>query len=69
VTENDVIALFPQEWLRDPQSPFLRTAYHDVPWHESEFLRACVRLRQKKSAGSSEQELLQTLEAVRLSQL
>jgi hypothetical protein len=65
VTENDVIALFPQEWLRDPESPFLRTAYHDVPWEESDLLRACVRLRQKKSAGSSEQDLLRTLEAAR----
>jgi hypothetical protein len=66
VTENDTIALFPQEWLRDPESAYLRTAYHDVPWEERELLRACVRLGQKKSAGSSEQELLQTLSAVRL---
>ena len=65
VTENDVIALFPQEWLRAPESAFLRTAYHDVPWEERELLRACVRLRQKKSAGGFEQELVQTLSAVR----
>ena len=65
VTENDVIALFQQEWMRDPESPFLRSAYHDVPWEERELLRACVRLSQKKSAGRSEQELMQTLSAVR----
>jgi Carbamoyl-phosphate synthase L chain, ATP binding domain len=43
VTENDVIALFPQEWLRDPASTFLRSAYHDVPWQEPELLRASAR--------------------------
>jgi biotin carboxylase len=34
ITENDLIALFPQECLRDPASPFLESAYHDVPWSE-----------------------------------
>src|SRR5277367_6638419 len=43
MTENDTIALFPQEWLRDPSSAFLRSGYHDVPWGEPELLRACVR--------------------------
>jgi predicted ATP-grasp superfamily ATP-dependent carboligase len=66
VTEKEVIALFPQEWMRDAESPFLRSAYHDVPWEERELLLACVRLSQKKSAGRSEQELLQTLSAARV---
>lgn len=39
---SEVIALFPQEWLRDPRSEFLRTAYHDVPWDEPDLVRACV---------------------------
>jgi hypothetical protein len=43
VTENDTIALFPQEWARDPKSEFLQSAYHDVPWEESELIRSCVR--------------------------
>jgi len=43
VTDNEVIALFPQEWLRDPASPFLRSGYHDVPWDQPELLRACVQ--------------------------
>ena len=42
VTENDTIALFPQEWKRDPASPFLLSAYHDVPWEEPALIRACV---------------------------
>lgn len=43
VTDKDTIALFPQEWLRDPRSDFLRLAHHDVPWDEPVLLRACVR--------------------------
>lgn len=35
VTEQDVIALFPGEWHRDPASPYLRSAYHDIPWEEA----------------------------------
>lgn len=49
ISENDTIALFPQEWLRDPASPFLRSGYHDVPWEEPELLRACIR---KRGSGS-----------------
>jgi hypothetical protein len=40
VTDNDTIALFPQEWLRDATSPFLSSAYHDVPWSMPEFVEA-----------------------------
>jgi len=50
VTENDTIALFPQEWKRDPASPFLRSGYHDVPWDEPGLVRACVnKLRKQRS--------------------
>jgi hypothetical protein len=41
VTENDIITLFPQEWMRDPASPFLLSGYHDVPWEDPELIRAC----------------------------
>jgi hypothetical protein len=50
VTENDTIALFPQEWIRDTASPFLQSAYHDVPWRAPELVRACVANRRKHSA-------------------
>jgi hypothetical protein len=42
VTRNNVIALFPHEWQRNPASSFLLTAYHDVPWEEPELVRACI---------------------------
>ena len=34
-----MITLFPQEWRRDPASPFLRSTYHDVPWDEPDLLQ------------------------------
>jgi Carbamoyl-phosphate synthase L chain, ATP binding domain len=43
VTENDVITLFPKEWLRDPSSPYLRSGYHDVPWDQPELVRSCIQ--------------------------
>jgi hypothetical protein len=42
VTENPTIALFPQEWKRDPNSEFLFSCYHDVPWAELGLLGGCV---------------------------
>jgi hypothetical protein len=53
VTEKDTIALFPQEWIRDPESPFLRSAYHDIPWEEPELIRDCVSNRRKQSTWYS----------------
>lgn len=34
------VALFPREWQRDPNSPYLHDAYHDVPWNDSGLMRA-----------------------------
>jgi hypothetical protein len=42
LTANPVIALFPQEWRRDPHSAWLKTAYPDVPWDDPGVLRACL---------------------------
>lgn len=64
-TENETIALFPQEWMRDPASSFLRTAYHDVPWEEPELLRACVRHARKQSAGKAQPQWDAALSPVR----
>ncbi|MGA2376954.1 MAG: ATP-grasp domain-containing protein [Candidatus Sulfotelmatobacter sp.] len=53
ITEKDTIALFPQEWIRDAESPFLRLAYHDIPLQEPELIRDCVINYQKQSAWYS----------------
>jgi hypothetical protein len=43
LTARDVIALFPQEWRRDPASRLLREGYHDVPWESPDLVSACLR--------------------------
>jgi hypothetical protein len=45
VTTEQTIALFPQEWQRDPASPFIAGAYHDVPWDAPALVRAYVNQR------------------------
>jgi hypothetical protein len=37
-----LVAFFPEEWWRDPDSPFLHSTYHDVPWNDPPLLRYCV---------------------------
>jgi hypothetical protein len=49
LTDKDTITLFPHEWLRNPASPFIQSSYHDIPWEEPEFIRACVGTRQKQT--------------------
>jgi aspartokinase/homoserine dehydrogenase 1 len=53
VTESDTIALFPHEWARDPESEFLRTGYHDVPWDAPKLVHRGVLRGQKQSAWYS----------------
>ena len=66
VTDNNVIALFPQEWKRDPASPYLLSGYHDVPWDEPELIRACVRPRRKQWARYAAQELVRGIAPPRM---
>ncbi|HEX8817747.1 MAG TPA: ATP-grasp domain-containing protein [Terriglobales bacterium] len=49
VIENDTVALFPQEWIRDAASPYLRSAYHDVPVQSPELVEACLRKARKQT--------------------
>jgi hypothetical protein len=48
VSASDVVALFPQEWMRDPGSTFIEDAYHDVPWAEPDLLEMCIERAQKQ---------------------
>lgn len=36
------VALFPGEWRRNPRSPYLQEAMHDVPWREVALIRDCM---------------------------
>lgn len=56
VTEKDTIALFPQEWLRDSKSEYLRSAYHDVPWEEPELVNLCIKMSRKWASPKSHQD-------------
>ena len=67
VTKENTIALFPQEWIRDPASTYLQSAYHDVPWDKPELIRACVRVRRKQHAWYSQQSRLQEFSMARSS--
>jgi hypothetical protein len=51
VTDNETIAFFPQEWLRNPASSFLQSGFHDVPWQEADLMRMSLRRQRKWSAG------------------
>jgi len=64
ITDNDTIALFPHEWARDPQSEFLRTGYHDVPWDAPELVRACIRRSEKQSNWYSRDRVGQAVAAL-----
>jgi len=48
VTNRDVIALFPQAWVQNPDSEYLQSGYHDVPWDEPDLVRACMKLRMNR---------------------
>lgn len=40
---SDTIVFFPQAFRLNPQSPYLRDGYHDVPWQESRLFRELLR--------------------------
>jgi carbamoylphosphate synthase large subunit len=67
LTDKNTIALFPQEWIRDPSSPYLLCAYHDVPWDEPELVRDGIRRRGKLRAWVSQQKWLRFLAGTRIS--
>ena len=67
VTENPTVALFPQEWSRDPQSPMLNSAYHDIPWEEPDLIRYCLRKTRKWNDWRSLEKWIYILAAHRSS--
>jgi hypothetical protein len=40
--DHGTVALFPNEWARDPQSRLLQDAYHDVPWDDPSLLKTII---------------------------
>ncbi len=66
LTEKETIALFPQEWTRDPESPLLQSSYHDVPWDEPEFVRYYARKHWKRGDRKFQQEWIEQASMERL---
>jgi len=61
VTEKDTITLFPQEWMRDPASPFIQSGYHDVPWEEPELVRGCIQRALKQNSRKMRRNMEQAI--------
>jgi Carbamoyl-phosphate synthase L chain, ATP binding domain len=69
VTESDTIVLYPQEWIRNPRSPFIRSGYHDVPWGAPDLVLYCVQRRRKQRASYSQADCVQAVSSPRLPHL
>lgn len=41
--DNEIVAFFPQAVVWTPQSPFIRSGYHDVPWEQPHLVRELLR--------------------------
>jgi hypothetical protein len=63
-TDKNVIALFPGEWNRDPESHFLKSAYHDIPWSEPELIRFCLRKQDATAWSNQQKKQMQTLASI-----
>jgi hypothetical protein len=48
---SDIVALFPREWRRDPESPYLTSAHHDVPWDDPAVLFATLGVKSPPDVG------------------
>jgi hypothetical protein len=64
VTDNDVITLFPQEWMRDPACAFIHSGYHDVPWEEPDLVQACVQHARKHGTSKTSQDWESSISAL-----
>jgi len=42
---DHILVSFPREWLRDPESPWLRDHPSDIPWDDPGVLQAMIALR------------------------
>jgi hypothetical protein len=51
--KHEYVALFPNEWVRDPESSYLRTAFHDVPEDDPSVV-AAMRLDAMKRRAQAE---------------
>jgi len=60
---NGLVALFPQELLRDPSSPNLRLAHHDVPTYAPDLVAHVLGARSSRRRTRSSRTSTRALEA------
>jgi hypothetical protein len=63
LTEKEIIVLFPGEWTRNPESTFLRSGYHDVPWEEPNLVRTGLEKHRKQNRWYSHGKLDKSVSA------
>jgi hypothetical protein len=61
VTDKDTIAIFPSEWVRDPNSAYLTDGYHDVPWSQPALLIDTIEKRNKKRSWNPRERISEAL--------
>jgi predicted ATP-grasp superfamily ATP-dependent carboligase len=67
VTEKDTVAIFPSEWVRDPNSAYLTQGYHDVPWSQPALLIDTIEKRNSKRSWNPRERLLHPFSTARSS--
>jgi predicted ATP-grasp superfamily ATP-dependent carboligase len=65
VTDKDTIAIFPSEWVRDPNSAYLTEGYHDVPWSQPALLIDTIDKRNKKRSWNPRGRLSEAFSTAR----
>jgi hypothetical protein len=58
---RDVVVFFPREWQQNPSSPYLTSAYHDVPWDDPAVLFDCMRTVERGLAPPNRNTVAQLL--------
>lgn len=48
--QHEYVALYPNEWMRDPASPYLWTGYHDIPEDDPDVEAAMMRDAKQRRA-------------------
>jgi hypothetical protein len=64
VTDKDTIAIFPSEWVRDPNSAYLTEGYHDVPWSQPALLIDTIEKRHKKRSWNPRDRISEAFSTV-----
>jgi hypothetical protein len=51
--DKDIVVFFPREWQRDPESPYLKSGFHEVPWDDPGIVSAILGVPPKKRSRAA----------------